>query len=146
MNEYFITEVEFGTPEYHNSITLRDDILRKPLNLQFTPEQLSSEFDSYHLAIYNHELEMVGCLVLKPLSSELIKMRQVAIAEGYQGKGLGRRLVVFSEAYAKTKGFKIMELNARDVAIPFYEKNSYTKVGKPFEEVGIKHYKMEKTL
>ena len=146
MNEYFMTEVEFGTPEYHNSITLRDDILRKPLNLKFTPEQLASEFDSYHLAIYNQQLEMLGCLVLKPLSSEIIKMRQVAIAEGYQGKGLGRRLVTFSEAYAKKKGFKKMELNARDVAIPFYEKNSYSKIGNPFKEVGITHYKMEKSL
>lgn len=146
MMEYFITEVEFGTPEYHDTILLRDGILRKPLNLEFTEDQLASEFDSYHLAIYNRSLEMLGCLVLKPISHDIIKMRQVAIDENCQGRGLGKRLVKFSEAYARQKGFQNIELHARESAVPFYLKMGYKKIGKTFKEVGIPHFKMVKSI
>ena len=32
--------IDHGTPEYQQMVKLREDILRKPLGLQFTPEEL----------------------------------------------------------------------------------------------------------
>jgi predicted GNAT family N-acyltransferase len=138
--------IEFATPEYHESIDLRTDILRTPLGLEFTAEQLSEEYDSYHLGIYNISMELLGCLVLKPIDHETIKMRQVAVNLSLQGKGIGTALVEFSEAFSKNNKFKNIELNARDVAIPFYTKMNYSTVGEEFEEVGIPHFKMIKQL
>jgi predicted GNAT family N-acyltransferase len=139
-------EIEYGTPDYHDTVNLRNDLLRIPLNLEFTTDQLSAEYDSYHLGVYNEALTLVGCLVLKPLSKSIVKMRQVAVKADFQSKGIGTTLVKYSEAFAKKKGFTKMELNARDVAIPFYERQAYKKIGEPFEEVGIKHFKMVKDL
>lgn len=139
-------EIEFGTPEYHESIVLRDAILRKPLNLEFTEEQLASEYDSHHLGIYDSQGTLIGCLVLKPIDKSIIKMRQVAIAESHQNKGYGQSLVRYSEIFAKDQGYKKMELNARITAIPFYNKLDYKQVGKQFEEVGIPHFKLVKSL
>ena len=145
-NNYYVLPVEFGTPEFDETIRLRDKILRKPLNMEFTVEQISSEYDQIHLVCYNDRVEIVGCLVLKHISDTHIKMRQVAVDDVLQKSGVGTKLVAASEIYAKSRGYEIMELNARDVAIPFYQKLKYKKVGKAFEEVGIKHYRMEKKL
>ena len=141
-----IMEIEFGTPLYDSSVQLRDLILRRPLNLEFTAEQLASEYDSFHFAYLNEEYEMVGCLVMKPVDPETVRMRQVAVSELLQRKGIGTSLVYFVENWAKERGFKRIILHARDVAIPFYSRLDYDKIGKPFTEVGLEHYVMEKKL
>jgi len=141
-----VIEIEFGTPLYDCSIQLRDIILRKPLKLEFTPEQLASEHDSFHFAYMNPEYEMLGCLVMKPVDMETVRMRQVAVSNEYQNKGIGTSMVFFVEKWAKERGFSKIILHARDVSIPFYDKLCYNKKGKAFFEVGIEHFVMEKDL
>jgi predicted GNAT family N-acyltransferase len=146
MADFFTIPVPFATPAYDDTIGLRDEILRRPLGLEFHPKDLATEFDSIHLACYHSSWELVGCLVLVPKSNSIIKMRQVAVREDQQGRGIGKLLVKESEVLARELGYKKMVLNARDIAIPFYEKLNYQKVGDAFYEVTILHYKMEKEL
>lgn len=143
----FVTEIEFATPAYDMAIRLRDEVLRKPLGLEFTVEELSTEFDSHHLACYslNNE-ELLGILVLKPVDNQVIKMRQVAIVPTLQSKGIGSLLVSFSEKFAKSKAYNKIELHARDTAVDFYKKLGYKIEGEEFLEVSIPHYKMVKSL
>lgn len=141
-----VIEIEFGTPLYDASIQLRDMILRQPLNLEFTPEQLASEYDSFHFAYMDEEYQMIGCLVMKPVDTNTVKMRQVAVYDQYQRKGVGSAMVAFAENWARERGFNRIILHARDLAIIFYERLDYQKKGKPFIEVGLEHYLMEKML
>lgn len=141
-----VAKIEFATPEYDLAVRLRTEILRKPLGLEFSVEQLAAEWTDSHFACFDEKEQLVGCLILTKKDSKTVKMRQVAVAENRQGSGTGRRLVEFSEAWAARNGFDKMELNARDTAIPFYQKLNYATVGEPFEEVGIAHLKMEKRL
>ncbi len=142
----YVIEIEFATPQYDETVRLRDKILRKPLNLEFEAKDLAQEYADAHLACYDEYNNLLGCCVLSPKEKGQLKMRQVAVDEPFQRKGIGRLLVDATEAYAKQNDFKEIVLNARDVAIPFYEKQAYKKVGKPFTEVSIKHYKMTKKL
>ncbi|MBB6461054.1 GNAT family N-acetyltransferase [Flammeovirga kamogawensis] len=141
-----IKEVTFNSPEHKLAVNLRSDVLRKPLGLEFSEEELSEEFDSYHLVAMNDADEVVACLVLKPISPQEIKMRQVAVRDDQRGKGLGSLMVQFSEIFAFDNGFESMTLHAREVAEKFYNKLDYEKVGDLFEEVGIPHYKFKKKL
>jgi predicted GNAT family N-acyltransferase len=141
-----ILNVEFATPEYDQTVQLRDKILRKPLGLHFTEEQLAEEFADFHLAAFTNDWVLRGCLVLTPKDEKTLKMRQVAVDESVQKTGVGRQLVEASEVLARQQGFDTMELNARDTAVPFYLKLNYTVVGERFEEVGIPHFKMMKPL
>ena len=141
-----ILNIEFATPEYDETVQLRDKILRKPLGLQFSEEQLAEEFADFHLAAYTNDWILRGCLVLTPKGDKTLKMRQVAVDNAVQKTGVGRQLVAASEAFGRAHGFDIMELNARDTAVPFYQKLDYTIVGERFEEVGIGHFKMVKKL
>ncbi|MBD0403926.1 GNAT family N-acetyltransferase [Flammeovirga sp. EKP202] len=141
-----IKEVAFNSADHKLTVALRDEVLRKPLGLQFSEEELSEEFDSYHLAAMNDNDEVVACLVLKPISPEEIKMRQVAVREDQRGKGLGSLMIQFSEFFSMDHGFETMSLHARAVSKEFYEKMDYEVVGDQFEEVGIPHYKFIKKL
>lgn len=140
-------EVLFGSELYQQTVELRTDILRKPLGMEFTAEQLDGEYDSWHLAGFDETGEVLACLILKPLPEpEQVKMRQVAVREAYQGKGLGSELVLAAEAFALQQNRPHIILHARNAAVNFYNRLQYQTVGDVFEEVGIPHYRMEKKL
>lgn len=141
-----IIQVDFATPEYDDTVRLRDKILRAPLNLTFSEEDLAKEYSDIHLAAYDEAWILRGCLVLTPKANQVVKMRQVAVDFDEQGKGVGRALVKKSEVVARQNGFERIELSARDTAVPFYEKLDYQVEGDVFEEVSIAHFKMVKNL
>ncbi|HPK10341.1 MAG: GNAT family N-acetyltransferase [Saprospiraceae bacterium] len=136
--------IDFGSPLYDESLSLRNKVLRIPLGLKFKIKDIATEYDSYHLG-YLLEGSLVGILILKP-ELHHVKMRQVAIAPEFQNKGIGKKLVSFAEDYARFIGFTKIELNARDTAIPFYKSLNYKVLGDSFIEVGIVHSKMIKSL
>ncbi len=143
----YISEIEFATPAYDQAIQLRHYVLREPLGLEFSVDELSAEYDSFHLACYQMANEdIIGILVLKPISDQIAKMRQVAIRPDMQSHGIGRLLVNESERFALSKNFQQIELSARMTVVPFYEKLGYISIGEPFIEVGIDHQKMVKSL
>jgi predicted GNAT family N-acyltransferase len=141
-----ILDIQFATPEYDETVQLRDRILRRPLGLEFSEAQLAEEFADFHLAAYTDDWVLRGCLVLTPTDDKTLKMRQVAVDERVQKQGVGQQLVVASESFARLRGFENMVLNARETAVPFYKKLNYDIVGERFEEVGIPHFKMMKKL
>lgn len=125
---------------------MRYEVLRKPLNLQFNEEDLKKEYLDFHIAAYV-DGKLAGILLLKPSDDPIvIKMRQVAVDASIQGRGVGKAMVKFSEAFVKEKGFTSIELHARETAVPFYLSLNYLIVGDRFEEVGIPHFKMVKML
>jgi len=140
-----VEHVRYGSPEYEATVELRRQVLRRPLGLDFTPEQLAAEADDVHLALFEGR-EAVACLILTAEDSDLVKMRQVAVREDQQGKGLGRRLVEAFETVARERGARRIVLHARETAVPFYLALGYALEGEPFEEVGIPHRTMVKDL
>ena len=142
----FVTQVEFGTPLYDELIYLRDLVLRKPIGLAFEPDQLSEEYKSIHFAAYSEEDDLLGTLVMTPLGDGQVKMRQVAVFPNRQKMGIGQLMVAASEDYSKEMNFKEIVLSARVPAVPFYEKLGYEVISDLYQEVGIDHYKMRKTM
>lgn len=142
---YSVHELVHGSPEYQALVALRRAILRLPLGLDFTDEQLAAEATDIHLGAYGQG-QLMGGLILTPLSSSTLKMRQVAVAESAQQAGVGTALVRRSEELARGLGYHTLVLNARETAVPFYLKLGYALVGEPFVEVGIPHRAMQKHL
>ncbi|HOW02597.1 MAG TPA: GNAT family N-acetyltransferase, partial [Caldisericia bacterium] len=140
-----IRQIKVDSKEYYEELKLRDEVLRKPLKLSLFDENLDSEKYDFHIGVFLNNL-LVGVLILTPLNNSEIKMRQVAIHESFRGKGIGTKLVIYAEEYAKNLGCKIIILNSRKTAVEFYEKLGYTKVSEEFIEVTIPHYKMQKMI
>ena len=136
--------VAHGSDAYKQVVELREEILRKPLGLSFSVEDLESEKDYIHVAGYLNG-RLCATLMLVPKGDE-VKMQRVAIREDVQQKGIGSKMLLFAEDYAKKQGYASIYCHARDTAVPFYLKNDYNIEGDAFVEVGIVHYAMRKNL
>jgi len=138
-------EVQHGSVEYWETAAFRDRLLREPLGLHFTPTELEAESDSYHLACYQ-DGTLVACVVLRPVGSGKIRMRQLIVAEQCQRQGIGTALVARSESFARELGFQEMVMHARETAVAFYERLGYKKESERFIEVTIPHFFLRKSL
>lgn len=145
MENIDIQIVEYNSVLQKKSVELRYKVLREPLRLVYTEEQLAEEKDEIHIIALQDD-NVVGVVVLKKLDNFVLKMRQVAVDSNLQKSGIGKKMVVFSEQYALQNGFSSIELHARDAAKDFYLKLDYHIVGDMFVEVGIPHFEMKKVL
>lgn len=147
--DYFIVMalkiIDHGSVEYQQMVKLRDDILRKPLGLFFTPQELEGEKNNLLIAAFEDE-QMLGCCMLVEEQPGVMRLRQMAVLNNLQGKGIGRAIMNFAENLARDGGYKVLRMHAREHAVGFYEKVGYSIKGNKFEEVTIPHYVMEKML
>ena len=140
-----IKEIHISDPEYLQVWKLREEVLRKPLGLSLLAEDLSGEAAEYILVAMIDE-EVIGCVLLKPVTAHELKLRQMAVNPYHQGRGIGAAIVQASIELGIKEGFKIITLHARIPAVPFYEKAGFVEDGPVFTEVGIPHQAMQKEL
>jgi predicted GNAT family N-acyltransferase len=140
-----IEKIDFLSTRYFQSLDVRYNVLRKPLNLQFKPTDLSVDKDS-ELFVAKVENRVVGTLILTQVSNESYKMRQVAVLADFAKNGIGGLMVKHCENYVLENYKNHIELNARKSALSFYLKLGYSIVSDEFYEVNIPHYKMKKEL
>ena len=140
-----IKQIDYGTAEYDQMLNLRYEILRKPLKLSFDKEELETEKHDILIAAFEED-KILGCCLLKKIDNNTVRLRQMAVANNLQGKGIGASMMYFAENVARDAGFKKIRMHARKTAIGFYEKLGYTVMGNEFLEVSIPHFLMEKKL
>ena len=142
--------IEYGSCDYHDMDDLRSEVLRKPLGLSFTAEQLQQELNDVFIAaktqLNDNSYILAGCCILTPVSENIVQLRQMAVSPAWQGKGIGREIIGFAEAYARSNGFGLLTMHARKEATGFYQKLGYEICGEEFTEVGIPHYEMRKNI
>lgn len=137
--------LQHGSPDYLKMVKLRDDVLRKPLGLSFTHEELETEKNNVCIGAFEED-EIIGCCMLVEESADVVRLRQMAVLNDQQGKGIGRVILSFAENIARDRGYKIFSMHARKNASGFYEKMGYRIASDEFIEVTIPHYVMEKRL
>jgi predicted GNAT family N-acyltransferase len=138
-------KIVFQSTSYFQALALRDDILRAPLGLFFTPEDIQMEKDHHHFGLFTGEA-LYATAQLVEIENNAYKMRQVAVNSALQGLGLGTLLVNKIEQWAIKQHAVKIALHARETAVPFYLKHHYQIFGERFQEVGIPHFKMVKIL
>jgi predicted GNAT family N-acyltransferase len=137
--------IDHGTKEYRQMVQLRDDILRKPLGLRLLDEELESEKNHILVAAFEDD-KMLGCCMLVRQDDRTVKLRQMAVLNNLQGKGIGRALMNFAENIARDRGYKVLTMHARKTATGFYERLGYKVSSEEFKELDIPHFVMEKNL
>jgi predicted GNAT family N-acyltransferase len=137
--------IDYGTKEYQQMVNLRMEILRKPLGLSFDATELEKEKEDVLMGAFEDE-RLLGCCLLTRMDQHTMRLRQMAVPNSMQGKGIGRALMIFAENIARDLGYKKLCMHARKTALGFYEKLGYSASGEEFTEVTIPHYIMEKIL
>jgi predicted GNAT family N-acyltransferase len=140
-----IKQIDYGTVQYAQMVELRSEVLRKPIGLDFTEEELDKEKNEILIGAFDED-EMIGCCMLTKTEEGELRLRQMAVKDDLQGTGIGASIISFAENLARDKGFGKIVMHARDTAVGFYEKLGYKIVGDAFTEVNLPHHKMEKPL
>ncbi|HCY90707.1 MAG TPA: GNAT family N-acetyltransferase [Chitinophagaceae bacterium] len=140
-----LKQIDHGSSEYIQMVQLRKQILRAPLGLSFTEEELADEKKNILIAAYDDDV-MLGCCMLCPVDRQTVRLRQMAVQGNLQGKGIGASIMYFAENLARDKGYERVVMHARDSAVGFYEKLGYKVIGEGFMEVNLPHHLMVKEL
>lgn len=131
---------------------VRHPVLRegKPLeSCHFEGDTLATTF---HLGYFiNQQLVGVVTMMENKLASinseKSFQLRGMAVLASFQKRGIGDALVKKAEEITIARRGTFIWMNAREIAVLFYEKLGYQKYGNPFTipKIGL-HYVMIKTL
>lgn len=146
MKNIFIQEPQ--TPkEFEAYYLLRYETLRKPWNKPPGSEKDEQENESIHIMASDENKIILGVCRLQFNSSVEVQLRYMAVKEGIQGLGIGKKLIQYAEEKAREKGAEIMILQSREIATGFYEKCGFKIIEKSYLMWGeIQHYLMMKKL
>ena len=137
--------IDYGSKEYQQMVDLRNEILRKPLGMRLEASDIESDVKHILIAAFEED-KMLGCCMLVRESNNIILLRQMAVRNQLQGKGIGRSLMEFAENIARDIGYREIAMHARSTAAGFYEKMGYRVSGEEFEKLSIAHVLMIKRI
>ena len=140
-----VVEAPYASDLYRRALDLREAILRKPLGLVVTAEELADDRLRQHFVATSRGA-VVGSVSLRPLDGDTVQLRQMAVVEERQREGIGAQLLARAEHWARGHGYRLMVLNARLGAEGFYARYGYRAEGEPFDENTVPHIRMTKVL
>lgn len=147
-SESFDIVVPDTLEEFEKYYRLRYEVLRKPWNQPLGSEKDPTDFDSFHLMAIDKNGNCIGtCRMSISQESGTAQLRFMAVEPTWQGKGIGKKLLEIGEKWAFCNAFDKIMLQARDIAVPFYERSGYLIKEKTFIMWNeIQHFEMFKTL
>ncbi len=145
MQKIKFQKIVYQSPLYEQIVRLREKVLRIPLGLKFSENDLIIDQDEQIFAlILDHT--PIACVQVRTLTTEKVKLRQMAVDSAFQKQGWGKTLLNKVEEYLLKQGIETIELHARKSAVDFYKKIGYQILSSEFTEVGLPHYKMRKQI
>jgi N-acetylglutamate synthase-like GNAT family acetyltransferase len=139
------SQITVHDPLYEQEKKLRTRMLRAPLGLALTEHDLRGEDEQIHIVALDDDHQVKGCLLVA-FSHDRARIRQLAVDDALQGKGVGRKLMLLAEQAVKERGVSTVMLHGRLTARGFFEKLGYHAVSDVFIEVAIPHIALEKTF
>jgi N-acetylglutamate synthase-like GNAT family acetyltransferase len=97
--------LDHGSKDYQKMVEMRYNILRKPLGITFSPEELAREKEDILIGCFEED-KLEGCCLLTKTNPTTVKLRQMAVTSGLQGKGIGRVLWFLQKILQETKALK----------------------------------------
>lgn len=139
--------VNFSSPEMQDCYRIRWDVF---VHEQAVPEDL--EIDQADQTAKHALISVDGSpagtarLLLDTPNKGEAKIGRVATLAAFRGRGLASALMRFLEAEAARQGQRKITLDAQVAVIPLYERLGYVAFGPIFDDAGIDHRKMSRSL
>ncbi len=141
----FLHEISYGSPEYREVLTFRDQILRSPLGLSLSTSDTDGEDAQRHFVLKNEDSILAGVIAVH-VDPQVVRLRQMWVRPDVAGSGKGRGLLAAVEDVLQRNAYQNITLHARLSVRWFYEKCGYFAEGQVFEEVGIPHIIMNRRI
>ncbi|WOH37023.1 bifunctional GNAT family N-acetyltransferase/hotdog fold thioesterase [Thalassotalea fonticola] len=137
-----VSEDEFNA--YHQ---VRFEQLRQPWKQPKGSEVDELENQSVHRMVVDQQGNVAAVGRLHKTSCFVAQIRFMAVSDKYQGRGLGRIILQALEHEAAIQGVETIELNAREVALNFYQACDYQLLSQAHTLYGeVKHFTMVKQI
>jgi len=137
--------IQTNIKEYEAMIDLRMNVLLDPIGIPRSYIDPQKESNDILIGAFEND-QLIGCCILTHVDGQTLQLRQMAVDQAIQNKGIGAAIVTYAEEVAKARGYQILMMHARDSVLGFYERCGYEVDGDQFFEVGIGHHKMKKQL
>jgi ElaA protein len=89
--------------------------------------------------------EPVGTARLRIIGDKA-KAQRVAVRKSWRGRGIGAKVMAALEHEARTRGAAKVTLSSQTHALPFYARLGYVAHGDVYDDAGIPHRDMTKSL
>ncbi|SDF80508.1 Acetyltransferase (GNAT) domain-containing protein [Dyadobacter soli] len=134
--------IEIHNVNADDTLEIRHEVLwpDKPRNFVKVPE----DEHGIHFGLYFNGA-MVSVISLFADNQD-IRFRKFATLPGFQGKGLGSKLLQHALTYTQAQGYTRMWCDARAEALGFYERFKFEKCSEPFFKEQIEYYKIQRML
>ena len=120
--------------------------LRRPWHQPKGSERDALESRAVHLMAVE-DGRVVGVARMHLGAPNVAQFRYMGVLRRYRDRGIARRLLRALEREARRRGVRIAWFNAREPAVPFYEKCGYSVFDTSYTLYGcIPHWKMFKEL
>ena len=132
--------------DFEKYYQLRWEILRKPWEQPRGSELDSFEKEAQHFCLVADD-DLLGVARVQMNDGSEAQIRFMGIAEKFRGNSFGNLLLHHCERAALNYEAKSVFLQARENAVPFYQRNGYAILEKTFLLFNtIQHFSMRKTL
>ena len=132
---------------YLDAVAIRNTVFVKGQGVPHSIEIDANEAYCIHFVLYDDKDKAAATVRLLPnIDLSQVTLQRMAVLEAYQGQGLGSILLKEAEDFAQEQGFQTISLHAQLGALKFYLNYGYQEVGEIFEEAGIQHITVEKSL
>jgi N-acetylglutamate synthase-like GNAT family acetyltransferase len=133
--------------EFEAYYAFRWKILREPWNQPLGSERDNFEDEAIHLAAWDDAGQLVGIGRLHRVAENRGQVRYMAVDPTQRSHGVGNAILQELEARAIALGIQEINLNSRQEAVPFYQKNGYQVLRPAHTLFGkIPHFEMWKRL
>ena len=139
-----VKTVEHGSPLMAEVFALRSMVFVIEQGVPSELELDALDAEATHLAAMR-DGEVVGTLRMLQ-DHGAAKIGRVAVRATLRRIGVGRLLMARAEAIALHRGFGEVVLHAQIAVAEFYRRLGYVEEGDPFEDAGMPHIAMRKTI
>ncbi len=128
-----------------DAFAVRHEVFVEEQGVDETLEYDAHDETATHFVAYDGD-EPIGAARLREYEDDIGKAERVAVRASRRKAGVGRALMERLERRAEALGFDTLVLHSQTQAAGFYRNLDYERRGAAFEEAGIPHVEMWKSL
>jgi predicted GNAT family N-acyltransferase len=134
-----------GERERDDAFAVRRAVFVEEQGVDEDVEYDDHDATAVHVVAYDAG-DPIGAGRLREVADRVGKIERVAVREPDRGRGVGRALMDALEARAGADGLTTLKLHSQTHAAEFYRTLGYERRGPAFEEAGIPHVEMRKSI
>jgi predicted GNAT family N-acyltransferase len=126
------------------ALKLREEVFCDEQGVPLEADLDGLDDEALHVvAIENGELVGTARVVLEGIEA---RFGRLCVRRDARGRGVARALLDQAEVQARAAGAQRMTLHAQTTALGLYRRAGYEAEGEPFDEEGIEHLRMSRSL